>query len=105
MQDNHLIQTLAPDAPNESFHVRVLPGTPRSDAYFLYSKDVFKALRLQHPLRPLLQFLPASLCQAFGGPARQRAEAPRQEVGEHECLTLLKAFLHSASGLPSGSLR
>jgi hypothetical protein len=41
-------------------------------------KAVFEVLRLQHPLRPLLELFATGLRQALGHPTRQRAEAPRQ---------------------------
>jgi hypothetical protein len=35
MQDEHMIQALAPDTPNQTLDVRVLPRTLWGDAYFV----------------------------------------------------------------------
>ena len=35
VQDDHVVQTLAADAPDQPFDIGVLPGAPWGDQYFL----------------------------------------------------------------------
>ena len=45
MDNDHVVQTLAPDRPDHAFNVRILPGSPRGRQHCL------DAHLLQYPLR------------------------------------------------------